>query len=308
EEALRLRAADPAVDAALRQVFRASALGQAPRPRVPAVAVGAYRSTDLRHDLGASLRSLPARKAAFRVQGRTPAEAASGAPIYRAPRLPVPLADYMVRIAPEALISGAQDLPDNTITFFEERRSFVESLLAGANHALNDELRWRGFATDLRGTPLARFWNRGAPPADRTRDDIGPITGWTGPLGRQPDPANPDGTRRLVVVIKGDVVRKLDQPILRIDLCATPDWTDTPQTSRYPVFSGKLRADTAYYGFDVARAAILARDRIDRAFFVILEPRGRLRFGLDVGHRAARDRRAQGSPRGAVATWDDLGW
>jgi len=296
------------VETELQQVFRGSFVGPIVRPNVPTVAVGTFRSAGLQTNLATSLSTLPEKKAQFRIQGRSLAEVEAGKPIYRSPRIAVHLADYMVRIAPERLLAGAADLPDNSITFFTDQRHFQEALLVGANHAMNEELRWRGFPTDLKGTLFRRFWNRGAPIDDVSQDDIGNITDWRNALGGNPGPVQANISPRVVVVIKGEAVRKLDQPILRIDLSRTQEWTESPQRSDYPQFSGKLRGDTAYYGFNLTLATLLKRDRLNRSFFVIMEPRGRLRFGLDVATRAARQRQLVGTQAASLSTWDDLSW
>ncbi|MEZ5911400.1 MAG: hypothetical protein R3D84_03520 [Paracoccaceae bacterium] len=249
------------------------------------VPVGLYSSVQLHDTLRQRLTALPRAKADVRIRGRSAAERATGGGLFRAPRIPVPLVDYLLERNPETLMAGVRDMPDNTIAFFEENRSFVEAALLGACHEMNEELRWRGFPTDMRATVLPRFWNRGHPEDDTTKDDIGPIRGWKGALGQQDSPVDSNGKADIVVLIKGDVVRKLDAPLLRIDICKKPGgWDDADlQKSYMPVYSGKISPGLGYWGFDVSLDALLKPDRINRAYFVILEPPGRLRFGLDVG-------------------------
>ncbi|MHA6323760.1 hypothetical protein [Roseivivax sp. CAU 1753] len=291
-----------------------------PPRRSVGISVKAFESGPLHTLVTRRLEALPALKAAFRVAGRSAAETEKGGIVYRAPRLPVPLVDYMIARDPSALMAGVRDMPDNTVAFFEENRAFVEALMLGANHEMNEELRWRGFPTDMMGTCLPRFWNRGLPDHRAEHDDIGPITDWTRLLGKQHSPVNPNGNANLVVLIKGAVVRKLDEPILRIDISDEDGvWTPTPRAKpTLPSFTGKLSPTLAYYGFDISLDFLTAPDRIGRAFFVIMEPPGRLRFGLDVGSLTVRQRRAQdldrpgaapsasGRRQGRLPEWDEL--
>ncbi|SIT01059.1 hypothetical protein SAMN05421759_1103 [Roseivivax lentus] len=313
---------------ALDRLGQGGALRQTQETRLPArrsiaVRVTTFETAPLRDVLVQRLDALPGLKAAFRVTGRSQAEAEAGGILYRAPRLPVPLVEYMIAREPSALMAGVRDMPDNTVAFFEENRAFIEALMLGANHEMNGELRWRGFPTDMRGTPLTRFWNRGLPDHQAAHDDIGPITDWQKLLGQQSSPVNPNGNANLVVLIKGAVVRKLDEPILRIDI-SDEDGVWTPKPKRAPTlpsFSGKLSPTLAYYGFDIGLDFLTDPSRIDRAFFVIMEPAGRLRFGLDVGSLSVRrmrvlDRQGAG-PGGLTAEtrnpgrledWDELGF
>ncbi|MEO1398808.1 MAG: hypothetical protein AAFU56_08090, partial [Pseudomonadota bacterium] len=227
------------------------------------------------------LNDLPRLKADYRIAGRTAAEANKSGIVYRAPRIPVPLSTLMMRINPSALMAGIKDMPDNTVAFFQENRSFVEGLMLGANHEINEELRWRRFPTDMRATVLPRFWDRGAEDGDIGKDDIGPITAWNKKLGKQFSPVNTDGNETLVVVIKGDIVRILDEPIVRMDLSPSDEEWEADPDPRFPTFSGKLGQGLAYYGFDISLERLLQPDTLNRAYFVILEPPGRLSFGLD---------------------------
>ncbi|WP_299690050.1 hypothetical protein [uncultured Tateyamaria sp.] len=269
------------------------------------IGVKPFASEPLKQILSDRLRALPRLKADFRITGRSEREVRAGGAIFRDPRLPVPLVDYLLKREPGAFMAGLRDMPDDTIAFFEENRAFVEAVLLGANHEVNQELRWRGFPTDMRGTVLPRFWNRGAPRHDPAQDDIGAITHWAAPLGRQHSPINDNGNPSLVVLIKGAVVRKLDEPVLRIDISTKADTWEAGRVQRkfLPAFSGKLGTGLAYYGFDVSLDWLLHDSRLNRAFFVILEPPGRLRFGLDVGSRSTRQRAQR---RSSLTNWDEL--
>lgn len=302
----------------LRQIFGDGALGRKTRAKVPLAPVRPFRSAEFQGRLSARLTALPRAKADATVSGRTAPEEAALGPVFRAPRLPLPIVNDLRPIDREAILAGVERLPAETVSVHEENRAFVEAVLAGANTAMNEELRWRGFPTDMRGTVLTRFWDRGAAPLDAASDDIGAIRDWAKPLGRNPSPADADGRRDLVVVFKGDVVRKLDAPLVTINVADAEidpeEFDPLAGTVFEPVFHGKVGRDVVYFGFDVGRDWLMAPERRDRAFAVIHEPPGRLRFGLDVGSVTRRWQRpltpalTRAGPAPGLQDWDDLSW
>jgi hypothetical protein len=302
------------IDNALRQLFNVEYLGRKARPRQPEPQVGQYESKKIHRLLGAKLAGLPRAKSAALISGRTEAEEEAGGIVYRSPRVPEPLIDYLRRFNGDAILSNAATLPDNTVSFYEENRHFVEAILAGANHAMNEELRWRGYPTDLRGTIFPRFWNRGADAFDISHDDISAMHRWTGKLGSQHNPADQDGKANVVVVIKGEVVRKLKDPIVEISIATGKEWKPATAESHPPVYFGKIGEETVYYGYDVSRDDLLDPDIRDKAYLAIYEPPGRLRFGLDVGSETVRRTRPRTpaevlvQPAPPLETWDDLSW
>ena len=299
---------------ALRGLFNPEMLGRKPRAKVPQAVVGSYSSKRIHQLVGAKLTALPRMKADHLIGGRSAAEAKDGGVIYRAPRVPEPLIDYLMRLSRDAVLSNAAALPENTVSFYQENRHFIEALMLGANHAMNEELRWREYPTDMRGTIFHRFWNRGAAPQDTSMDDIGALRDWTKKLGEHPNPADADGRANLVVVIKGEVVRKLNEPLVVVSIAQGSAWEPDTATDYNPVFFGKIGRDAVYYGFDISREYVLSDAVRERAYFAIYEPPARLRFGLDVGTatiRAARPNAPDlvlqgGAP--ALESWDDLSW
>ncbi|MDH3294696.1 MAG: hypothetical protein OER95_10310 [Acidimicrobiia bacterium] len=260
----------------------------APAAQPISILVQPFRS-DLvaRSGLEVMLR-LPAAKVPFVVDGLRPAEEAAVAPILRSPRIARPLATLLERLDPNAMLAGHDKLPDNSVTVVEENRPFVESFLVGANHAMNNELRWRGFPTDMRGTVLPRFWDRGYGADDSRGDDIPAIHTWTDRIGKN-FTSHDDGEADMVLTIRGDIVRKLGQLIVVLNEATSTTWKKGDGTNHHPVFSGTLGDDTAYYGFNIGRAKVMANK--NSMFFVLYEPMGRLRFGLDIATASVRRKR-----------------
>lgn len=160
------------------------------------------------------------------------------------------------------------------------------------NHEMNRELRWREFPTDMRGTLFKRFWDRGHPQGDPKGDDIAPIHEWQAKLGGNVPVGAQNARENLIVVIRGDIVRKLGDPVLAINIAEDGDGFKVGEgRDLAPAFVGKIGGDTSYYGFEISREEVLDPALEDRVFFVIYEPAGRLRFGLDVGSLAVRQAR-----------------
>ena len=321
---------------ALSGVLGREAFAAAPRPEVAVVAVEQFASRSMVEPVAAALRAMPTAKARYTLTGLTEREVSAIRPVWRAPVVPLPTSGFLQQVDRAALLSGVHRLPENTVSVFEENRSFLEAFLVGMNHEMNNELRWREFPTDMRGTIFRRFWDRHRPPDDPVADDIAEIHTWSGSLGKQFPPADADRRENLIVVIRGEVVRKLGHPILVINFAIGPKFELGKGSDHAPVFSGKLGPDIAYFGFDVARAALLDPAVRDKVYLVIYEPVGRLRFGLDVGTAAVRQARRDAlalshafpivalqrpftplPPRivpplvpipGQPARWDDLSW
>lgn len=104
---------------------------------------------------------------------------------------------------------------------------FIESYLAGLNHAFAGELRWREYPTDQRGTCFRQFWDTSqfaiTPEEQEQYRDIGRMHEWTGALGqnrpkRTAAPAAGAGPAQqgnpAMVLIRGDLFRRYPDTIV----------------------------------------------------------------------------------------------
>lgn len=255
--------------------------------RSGAIPVAPFSVSDLSTRLADVLKELPRAKADTQITGRSDREKDRLAPIYRSPVIPDALADRLCVLDPDAILPGLSKLPENTVSFYEEDRAFIEAAIVGANHEMNAELRWRGFPTDMRGTVFRRFWQRGYPDTDPRGDDIGPIHTWRGALGANPPSHDRDQAENLIMVIKGDLVRKLRLLIVELNVATGSDYVRGQGTTHEPIFMGHI-GDAVYFGFDISRDAIMAPSVRDKAYVVMYEPPGRLRFGLDTATQSQR--------------------
>ena len=166
-------------------------------------------------------------------------------------------------------------------------------------------------------------------------DDIAPIDGWTKPLGSNYPPHDKDRSAALVLLVRGDIIRKFGMILILLNHATGNTYVHGSGLDSAPIFSGRLGADAAYYGFDVSRDTVLAN--VQNYFFILHEAPGRVRFGLDVATAAVRrdrfdykganlpfplkllDRdprkpllpehlKTGHSPPVSIAKWDELSW
>jgi hypothetical protein len=285
--ARRVRALPPRFRTDIAALLDVASLEEPLAEQPLAVGVRDVDKRALASTLADTLKALPGRKAVGTLAGLSAAEAASLSPVLRSPVVPIPLADELSKFAGSTLLRNHDALPPNSVAVVQENHAFVEAFLVGANHEMNNELRWREFPTDMRGTVLARFWNRGRAPDDPGGDDIPPIRSWSAPLGSN-FPAGDPGGASFVLLLRSDFIRKLGA--VEIVLTRLKDgasaWAPESVDSFASTFSGLVSTDTAYYGFDVARETVLSQRT--RFFFAIYEPAGAFRFGLDIATASVR--------------------
>ncbi len=217
-------------------------------------------------------------------------------PMYRA------LADY----DPEAFMPGIGNLPPDLIMLVQVNQPFIDSFMVGANFEMNRELLWRGFPTDLRGTPFQRFWGRIDPSrsGDASKlDDMEPIHLWRQqPLGKRTDPniTDPD---RVALIIKGRLLLRYPNTAVyawkrRKNVPADESKLVLPPQVQTPVFAGFIKPDITFFGFDIDRGDI------GDWCFVVEEQMTEPRFGFDIPQSAFGGAAATGligaKPRTAV--------
>ena len=209
------------------------------------------------------------------------------------PHLREPMYRALAEYNPEAFMPGLGNLPQDLIMLVQVNQYFIDSFMVGANVEMNGELLWRGFPTDMRGTPFQRFWGRVKARSDDSLeelDDMLPIHRWLPqPLGKRTDPniTDPD---RIALLVKGQLLRRYpnsavyawkrrknvppDQSKL---VKNAQDLPPNPKTDiQVPVFAGVIAPDITFFGFDIDKGDI------GDWCFVIEEHMGEPRFGFDI--------------------------
>jgi hypothetical protein len=195
-----------------------------------------------------------------------------------------------------AFMPGVDDLPQDLIMLVQVNQYFIDAVMAGANFEMNRELLWRGFPTDLRGTPFQRFWGRKQylfPLIEVLLNDMEPMHQWRKePLGKRTD-ENMVDPNRIALLVRGQLLRRYpntavyawkkrttpaadpatDPTQLMKDANGNPLNADAIQT---PVFSGFISPDITFFGFDIDK------EDVAKWCFVLEEQMSEPRFGFDV--------------------------
>lgn len=191
--------------------------------------------------------------------------------VLAAPRFPAPLAPDLIRLSPDMLLPGLEEVEPDGVFAVLTNDAFVQALLAGANHEMMRELRWRGFPTDERGTVFHRFWRDDADEVD----DLHKIR--TGALGA----AISGGVNDVVVVVRSELLNRfpgtqvLAVPAVAAGTATQPDFAKP----ELPLFRGVIAADVAFFGFGFSAATAMQNPG---RFLVFQQPAGAPAFGLDL--------------------------
>ena len=223
------------------------------------------------------------------------------------PKLPEALYSLLAEYDQNAFMPGVDGIPQDLVMLVRVNQYFIDSFMAGANVAMNGELLWRGFPTDLRGTPFQRFWGRvklGPPPLYPLTplDDMQPMHLWgVQPLGHRADPVAGDPDR-VALLVRGQLLRRYPNT-------AVYAWKKTPNAPtllkdanglrpddaiQTPVFSGVIGEDITFFGFDIDH------DQIDAWCFVLEEQMHEPRFGFDVDVPVPGQARTGPKPRAVL--------
>jgi hypothetical protein len=230
----------------------------------------------------------------------------------------------------DLLVPNLALIPNNTVSLMEVNDRFIESYLAGVNHEMARELLWREFPTDQRGSYFRQFWDVGdrieRDPAKTAREieeafvDVKALHTWdaASALGTHSNlPAIPGaqpGEARLVVVVRGDVLKKYPTAVI---FAQQAMWTKDAQgrdirvlddsepavNLQTPVFKAEIEPDIRFLGFNLTASIVkgspVRADNNPGWFIVIQERPGEPRFGLD--------NRSADTPDRATA-WNELAW
>ncbi|MFI6303160.1 hypothetical protein ACIBCH_14915 [Amycolatopsis thailandensis] len=274
--------------------------------------------------------------AAMNLPDRLAPEDGELAEVMAYPVFDMPMYADLVRMSTDTFVPNLGQLPPNSVTLLENNRRFIESYLVGLNHEMAREMLWREFPTDLRGTPFRQFWDpRTAPakagekPAARLERlyDIPPIHRW-GPTARlgenpnpKPKPGDPPRTEDLVLVIRGELLKKYPNTVVYAHKAAWPDLPGKPgqpdksgerelaklptgedpphDLVRLPIYEAKVEPDIYLLGFELDAKEARGKGANLGWFFVLKECPGEPRFGVDEDRPGEEQR---------VEVWNDLTW
>jgi hypothetical protein len=221
-------------------------------------------------------------------------------PVLAAPRFPQPMFEPLRDLSQDWLLPGLDQVPPNSVSLLVTNQRFIEAYMVGLNHEMGRELLWNGFPTDQRGTCFDRFWDpSGSVTAGAAVGDIDPVAEWppAGPLGANAPGDGPADTGRVVLLLRGDLLRRYPTAILYAAKAKPGPAFDLAAEEKHPVFSGALEPDVSFFGFDLSADQASGRDGGDGWYLVFQEQPSETRFGLDDADTAA-----------PMKTWQDLAW
>jgi hypothetical protein len=231
--------------------------------------------------------------------------------VMAAPEFDTPMYGPLRDLGQDWLLPGAGAIPPETVTVVLPNQRFVEAYLLGLSFEMGRELLFHEYPTDQRGTYFPQFWDtRGAltpagTPADPvTLHDITPIPGWHADAGLGSNSGRPGPTNgELVLLVKGELLRRFPRTLVSaVSAVVGSDGLRTlGDTVTYPVFSGRLEPDIAFFGFDLSVAQARGGSGPGDLgwFFVLAEHPTEPRFGLDADN---------GEYAGKPGSWPDLNW
>jgi hypothetical protein len=133
-------------------------------------------------------------------------------PILAAPKIELPLYQYLVELSQDFIIPDITDLGNNFVALLEVNQAFVEKVLLGANHEMAKELLWRGYPTDQRGTCFNHFWDtRNNPNSSTPLKDITDIHTWGATLLGTHNTRTGSMT---ALVVKGDLLEAYPNTVI----------------------------------------------------------------------------------------------
>ena len=230
-------------------------------------------------------------------------------PIMAAPKINESMYTPLKKISLDYVLPGVGDIENNTAFLMAENRRFIESFMAGLNHEMNRELVWREFPTDKRGTVFTYFWDPACLEADEDGElvppqDIDEIHSWREELGQNISSGAKGNASNIVIVIKGDVIRRYPDLIIYAlkspsSITSEDQFNSTSMQMIQPVFRSQLGADIIAMGFPISKEDLNLEGTSGDAgqyYFVLQEQQDLPVFGFDV-------RAAEGS---TDLNWEDI--
>ncbi len=217
-----------------------------------------------------------------------------------APEFPEPMYRSLAEQSIDYILPGLSEIPPNKVALLVANQSFIESYMVGLNHEIAREYLWREFPAPLNGTSFKQFWDtRNNPAAAGNPEkfkDIKAVKNWfaanglPSELGKNPASGKP--TEKMVVLVRGDLLRKYPNTEIYMHKAKwiganntkprEPETAINDSTVKYPLFSAFIEPDYQFLGFDVNPHEAVGIDNEAGWYFVMKERAGDIHFGLDI--------------------------
>ena len=115
---------------------------------------------------------------------------------------------YLRELSENYIVPSAGELTKNSVTMFQSNPAFEEAFLVGMNTEMGQELLWREYPTDQRGSYFRKFWVAAKLPEKSRLEtdyyDIKKVHDWNQRLGNNHVKPN---AQMLVFAIKGELMQ-----------------------------------------------------------------------------------------------------
>ena len=277
-------------------------------PSLPAQNVVTFKFADAHNNLISAITNAP--QAVLKTKINLPATQTSvntkppseflGQPVFENS-----MYEYLWKMDKEWLLPNLHLIENNTVTLLENNIHFIHAYMLGVNQEMAHEMLWRLYPADLSATFFRHFWQA----ADNGIFDIETIKKWIGLPAPERKPATFDKAQ-LVLTLRGELLQKFPNTVIFAALVkrdASGKLTfntegSNPGTSggfRFPIFRAELPTDLQFLGFDLTVKDVSTESPNGTWYFVIMEPVGEPRFGLDATFQPTN---------AAVYSRNDLSW
>jgi hypothetical protein len=270
-------------------------------------------------------------------------------PVMAYPDIQLPMYRPLKDLQKDNFVPNLHLVPPDTISIMLTNPPVIESYMVGLNHEFARELLWREYPTDQRPSTFRQFWDAShyVPLKELTalelaeeKRDIKRIHEWPAEtmLGTHANRIPPDGKPRVVLIIRGELLKRYPDTIIYAQAAkwgAAPDhqnhlmlFDETGEKAdptvadphfRFPMFRAQIEPDIEFIGFDLLLDEVrgdpdleetaAARERTDPKrlgwFFVLQEPVGEPRFGLDEHAVTSTDN--EKATKWDLLSWENLG-
>lgn len=176
-------------------------------------------------------------------------------PIMAAPRFNRAMYKALNDYNRDWLLPGLGLLPEaDFVTVLSTNPEFMEAFLVGLSDEMGQELLWRGYPTDRRGTYFRRFWDKDE---DELTQQIHAFSHTS--LGKHVSFGGTGGsTPRAVIVVKSELIRRYPDVIIQVvrnqGTVADPifEKVGSPQQTAKQLFAAHLEPDVALVGVDLS--------------------------------------------------------
>jgi hypothetical protein len=284
-------AAEAAASAVAFRAAAAELIGQVRQPPIARAPLVPADLTELRGKILAALDpALTIERPLLRRLSAAPSllRQASDAldPVMAAPDFPQPMYQPLRDLSQEWLLPGLAEVPPNSLSVLQGNARFIEAYLVGLNHEMARVLLFSEYPTDQRGTYFRHFWDTATRLPQSDAPDIPPIHTWprSAALGQNLDALA--GGSPLLLLLRGDLMQRY--PATAVSAVRAVRGADQGlqlgSDEKLPLFRGSLSPDISFFAFDLDAARACGTATGDPGwFFVLSEPPGEPRFGLEVG-------------------------